>query len=315
MFSFRKNKSVDTPRRRLQAAGDERRERAAEIASDQNFTFRRNRTLTGSLSSQVSGAAELKGDLQSSRTHAHHLAIQRRKLLAVFGVVIVISGALTALLYSFTAYPRISTNTTALDEPQRYEKVVNEYLSRHPIERLRPALDEQRLAEWLQEKVPEVASVTQEGFYQLGITDFKLTMRQPLAVWIIGGKQYFVDDQGISFEKNYYETPAVSVVDQSGVQQSTGTTIASSRFLTFVGQVVAQAKQHGLVVQQAIIPAGTTRQLEVKLEGRGYPIKLSLDRPASEQVEDMKNAVGYFDAHQLSPQYIDVRVSGKAFYR
>ena len=141
-----------------------------------------------------------------------------------------------------------------------------------------------------------------------------MAMRQPIASWVLTGKQYFVDGEGIPFEKNYYETPVVSVIDQSGIQQTPGTAVASSRFLAFVGRVVSEAGKYSLVVEQAVIPAGTTRQLEVKVQGRGYPIKLSLDRPAGEQVEDMKNALGYFDARQ-APQYVDVRVSGRAYYR
>lgn len=315
MFSFRKNKSDGIPRRRQAGSGEVRQERATEADLEQNYTFRRNRTLTGSLSSNVSSAAEHTGDLQSSRTHAHHLTLQRRKIGSVLGVVLIIVACLAGLIYNLTATPVVRSSAALASESVRYENAINDYLNRHPIERLRFALDNKRLDDYLRVQVPEVAQARQNGYAHPGATDFTVTMRRPIASWIIGGKQYFVDEEGIPFEKNYYETPIVQVVDQSGVQQAPGTAIASSRFLGFVGRIVAEAKLAGLVVEKAIIPTGTTRQLEVVVQGRGYPIKLSLDRLPAVQVEDMKAAIGYFDSKQQTPQYIDVRVSGKAFYR
>lgn len=314
MKLFSKKSADDAPRRRQQTAGDERRERALE--REASTTFLRNRTLTGSLSSRVSSANELNSDLQSSRTQAHHLAHQRRKLTSALIGTLVIALVLAALLFDLTARPVVtSADHTVTVDTARYEHAINEYLSQRPVERLRIALDQKRLVEYLRQTVPEVYTVEQDGSAGFGATEFRLTMRQPIAGWIIGGKQYFVDDQGAPFEKNYYQTPVVNVVDQSGVQQSAGTAVASSRFLTFVGRTVSEAKQAGLIVKQAIIPAGTTRQLQVTLDGRNYPIKLSLDRPVGEQVEDMKRVVGYFDSKHQTPAYVDIRVSGRAYYK
>lgn len=314
MLPFRKKKS-ELPRRR-QTGEIDRHERVREIDAERerNNLFRRNRTLTGSVSARVASATEVNGDLQSPRAQMHHLTLQRRKVGMVLGMVLVIAGALFGLIYSLTVTPTITSDEALGLDTQRYSKAIDEYLARHPVERLRPLLNEAKLQDYLHQAVPEVKAVERQGFSKLGETNFVMTMRRPIASWVLVGKQYFVDGEGIPFEKNYYETPVVSVVDQSGIQQAPGMAVASSRFLAFVGRVVSEAKKYNLVVEQAIIPTGTTRQLEVKVQGRGYPIKLSLDRPAGEQVEDMKNAIGYFDARQ-APQYVDVRVSGRAYYR
>ncbi len=314
MKLFSKKSSSDIPPRR-RSTSVERQQRTVDHDQQQG-TFRRNRTLVGSLSSAVSSVNEAGGDLQSSRTQAHLLATQRRKIGGVLMATLLMVVLLTGLLFDMTVKPIVSSadNAVTLDK-SRYEKAITDYLSTHPLERLRVFLDRTQLNNYLRATVPEVVTVKQDGSAGLGATDFTVTMRHPIASWIIGGKQYFVDDQGVSFEKNYYETPTVSVVDQSGVQQSTGAAVASTRFLAFVGLTVSQATAQGLIVKQAIIPADTTRELEVMIAGHSYPIKLSLDRPVGEQVEDMKRAVGYFDTRQLTPQYVDVRVSGKAFYR
>lgn len=316
MKLFPKKSVDDAPRRRQQQAGDERRERALERAQDTGTTFLRNRTLTGSLSAHVSSANELKGDLQSSRTQAHHLAHQRRKITSTLMGTLAAIVVLSALLFDLTVRPVVTSADHAVSlDAARYEMAIRQYLDQRPIERLRGMLDETRLTEYLRHAVPEVATVELDGSAGLGASEFRLTMRHPIAGWIIAGKQYFVDEKGVPFDKNYYETPVVNVVDQSGVQQTAGTAVASGRFLAFVGRTVSESKQEGLIVQEAIIPTGTTRQLQVKLEGRGYPIKLSLDRSVGEQVEDMKYAVAYFDSKKQTPAYVDIRVSGKAYFK
>lgn len=315
-MSLFSKKSADVPRRRQSNSGDERRDRQAVRDMEQNHTFRRNRTLTGSLSSTVVSANETNSDLQSTRTHAHHLARHRRKLGGVLGVVVAAIIVLSALIFDLTVEPVITPSDHAIQlDEKRYSDAIKEYFSAHPFERLRIALDVQRLTDYLHQVTPEVSMVTQQGFAGFSKTEFKVTIRQPIAGWVIGGKQYFVDAQGVPFETNYYSIPSVSVVDQSGVQQTAGTAVASTRFLTFVGRTVSLSAKQGMIVKQAIIPQGTTRELEVQLEGYSYPIKLSLDRPVGEQVEDMERAVAYFEIKKQTPQYIDIRVSGKAFYK
>lgn len=314
MKLFSKKSAADVPRRRQNPDGS-RVTRATEADLEQNYTFRRNRTLTGSSSSLVNSVNEFGADMKSSRTHVHHLTYQRRRIASVLMGILIVIAVLAGLLYEITARPVVTVANNTPQDRVRYEKAIDDYLGAHPIERLRIMLNEQQLGVYLHQTVPEVLSVRQEGFAGFSATQFELTMREPVASWIIGGKQYFVDESGVSFEKNYYEMPGVSVIDKSGVQQSTGTAVASTRFLAFIGRTVSVARQQGLVVKQAVIPQGTIRELDVILEGHAYAIKFSLDRPVGEQVEDMKRAVGYFTGKGQSPEYIDVRVSGKAFYK
>jgi hypothetical protein len=53
----------------------------------------------------------------------------------------------------------------------------------------------------------------------------------------------------------------------------------------------------------------------IVLQGMTTQVKLLIDRGAGEQVEDMDHALVYLKSHGLAPGYIDVRVSGKAFYK
>lgn len=317
MSVFSRKKPDTAPRRRTSPQGADVPRSSRQNESDPAQTvFQRNRTLTGSLSSRVSSANEHQADLKSPRIHAHDLARKRRKLGSVLGVTLAACGLLGVVLYQFTARPVVTASDGSIPlDTKRYEKVFDEYLSRHPVERFRFVLDVGRLNEFVQRKLPEVVSTTPQGSAGFGASGFEVTIRKPLVSWMIGSTQYFVDSNGVPFEENYYDTPSVRIIDQSGVEQLDGTAIASSRFLNFVGRAVSQAKDSGLEVEQAIIPASTTRQVELRVKGHDYPIKLSLDRSVGAQIEDMKKAIEYFDTNKIAIEYVDVRVESKAFYK
>ena len=313
-------KQTERPTRRMardasaQQAGDRRTEATATHASSQ--LFRRNRTLTGSLSSHVSSASEHRADLQSPRIHAHHLARRRRSLLAIFAGVVLVCGLLLFVLFTFTARTEVSAGAVSIaGQQKRYQDAIEQYLLRHPIERVRVFLNNERLQASVVQAVPEVSSIQSAGSAGIGVGRFHIVLRTPVASWMIGSTQYFVDAAGVSFQRNYFAAPAVKIVDQSGVAQTTGTAIVSRQFLSFVGRTIAVAHSYNLTVEQVVIPSGAIRHVNVMLAGYGYPVKLSLDRPAGEQVEDMKNALGYLAGKGVKPQYVDVRIAGKAYYK
>ncbi len=304
-----KKKQTDLPRRRLAAA---------DIPVASSNIFRRNRTLTGTTSNRLD-AANIKSDLESPRIHVHHLSIQRRKVFGILIFVVASAALLWALVSNFTASLSVGISdmpTGKSFDSKTYEQTIQQYLGANPLSRLRPLMDEAALTAYVTNKLPEVANIEQLNNIGLGKTDFTVTMRTPVAGWRINDKQYYVDSSGMPFEQNYFSMPVVQIVDNSGVSlKESGTAIASRRFLSFVGRVVSLSKSSGYIVTEAILPSGTTRQLEIKLKDNNFLIKLSIDRPAGEQVEDMTRAVQYFASHGMVPGYIDVRVSGKAFYK
>lgn len=311
MSLFRKSAKTEVPRRRMNSEN-------SESIVTQADTFRRNRTLTGSISNALNSVGGPDADFVSPRKHVHHLTIQRQKvslfLLSVLGVIIF----LWFLISNFTAGSSVGfydlTISKQIDNA-RYEKVISDYLDANPLSRLQFAMNENNLLSYVSSKLPEVSDISQKGTVGLGITKFEITVRQPIAGWKINDHQYYVDSLGVSFEKNYYLDPSVQIIDNSGISSKTGEIVASKRFLSFVGKVVAYTKTSGYTVIEAIIPPDTTRQLQIKLKEVSYPIKLSIDRPAGEQVEDMCRAVKYLISKSRTPGYVDVRVSGKAFYK
>lgn len=293
----------------------------AELASG-SATFRRNSTITGSSSVHVASASELSGQLQSPRATAHHLHRQRRHLGLLLLGALVSAAMLIVLIYQFIGSVSISLygqiKPVSAAEQQLYQEKTVEYLNRYPLQRLRFLFNQDQLSDFLQaESLSEIKSVSSVQNDGLGSAVITVKMREPIASWLIQGDRQYVDADGVVFARNYFNEPAVEIRDESNFTHKEGQqvqAVTSRRFLQFIGRTVKYYDQHDFVVKQVTIPSSATRQVIVTLQG-GYNLRMTVDRPAGEQAEDGLRAVKYFKRKHIKPEYADVRVAGRVFYR
>lgn len=300
-------KQPDTSRRRQSDALND--------SLDERYTFRRNQTLTGSISPRVVTANDAAAQIRSPRAHVHELARRRQHVGLIFLLIMAVCLVLGFLIMQFTASVTVRSSELTMQLDARYAHDIEDYLSRQPIERLRFLMNEDRLLRYVQAAAPEVASLKVDGSAGYGKTAFVVKMRQPIVAWNINGNRQYVDDTGTAFTRNYFDDPKVQIVDESGIQITGGETVASNRFLGFIGRVVGLAKTSGYTVTDVILPRGMTREVDIRVEGIEYPVRFSVDRSAGEQVEDMGRAVAWLSARQQKPEYLDIRVSRRAFYK
>lgn len=277
--------------------------------------FRRNQTISSRRSSdEVAG-----GGSASNRHTLHDLATKRRKAGSVFLVAVGVVIVLSIILAQMTAKVSIVSASSGAIKPfdknlPSYQEAVNSYFGVNPAERMRFALNEPKLTDYVNSLYPEVEQIKIAGGAPLeAILSFKF--RQPVAGWQIGDKQYYVDSGGVVFEENYFNDPVVKIVDESGVEAAEGAAVASSRLLGFVGRVVALSKGRGYVVEKVVLPQDTTRRLDVSFVGVSYVVRFAIDRGAGEQVSDAARSIEYLSANGIGVSYIDVRVDGRAVYR
>lgn len=288
------------------------RRRGEPVSEDANRTgsqFRRGQTLSSYRAPQAD---------ESSRQHAHTLVAQRQKIGGVLLIVLAAVVFLALLLWQLIAQVYVTTSTQQLTksfDSSLYEASVNEYLELNPAERLRFALNQDALSAYVAAQHPEVERLAVSGSAGLAQSNFTITFRVPVAGWQIAGTQYFVDDAGIVFERNYYEAPTVQIVDESGIRPEEGSVVVGDRMLGFLGRVIALAGERGYTVTQALLPQGATREVDVILKDTPTRVKFSIDRGAGEQVEDMDRALKYMRERGIGAEYVDVRVSGRAAYR
>lgn len=104
-------------------------------------------------------------------------------------------------------------------------------------------------------------------------------------------------------------TITAEVVDESGGGQ------ISARVKEYIGRIERDLTELGYKVTKVVLPAGLSRTLYIDLEGMTTYFKVSLDRGTAVTAEDMVRMVEYLRVHDLTPEYVDVRVERKAYYR
>ena len=291
----------------------------ADVDDSQRYAFRRNRTLTGSLSPGVASVSEHNSELQSTRVQAHHLRRHRRRLgVALFAVLVVITGLTWMIWQSIVAVQIVTDNGASQPlNTKPYVDEIERYLSSHPFERNRVSFNSSAVTTYLQSHgFPEVSHVSLDATHrQIGTATLTVGMRKPVVSWKTGASRLYVDKDGVAFARNYYSDPTVEVVDQTGIQTVNNQVLASNRFLSFIGLIIGHLHEQGLTVSQVILPADTTHQLLVSIQGLAYPVKISVDRPAADQAEDTARAVRYLASKGITPKYLDVRIGGRAYYQ
>ncbi len=314
LFSRNKTKK-NTPARRRSTARSTTAdsEKPSSLYANQ---YRRGRTIAASDYMRKNAVNEKLHGEASPREKTRQLNKMRKTLVTASWVIGIGSIVLAGLIASFTANVVISfSGVDSIPDASRYEKSIQEYLSKNPTERFRFNLEDAHLTKYVVAEHPEVSSVVQDGFAGFASSGYTIALRKPVVSWQVGKQQYFVDNDGVSFARNLFSDPRVKIVDNSGVQHSAGTAIASERFLSFVGRSVALAQDNSLTVEKVSIPAGTSRQVELFIKDTPYPFILSIDRSAGEQIEDVLRSIQYFTRVGKSPLYVDVRVKGRAFFR
>lgn len=99
------------------------------------------------------------------------------------------------------------------------------------------------------------------------------------------------------------------IIDENGAKQ------ISVRVESYIALLEQDLTDLGVHVIKFILPTGTSRELYVDVEGVNYYFKVSMDRDAAMTAEDMVRMMKYLREREISPEYVDVRVQGKAYYK
>lgn len=281
----------------------EMREKILEERSREKGDFRRGKTISRHQKEQ------------SERSENQKLVIRRRKLGAFFMILAIFISLISIFLFQFISKVSVVSNESKSQNLSKYEKSVEEYLNINPSERILSNLNKNALLESLQKDYPEVLSISDIKFN--GLTSYKiyLNFRKPVASWLVDGKEFFVDSEGVSFNVNNFEKPSLNIIDDSGAIVSNGKNVASSSFFSFIGKLVSAANKQGLEVSKIRIPPLSLRQVEVSVKGVSYFARMSTADSAEGQIINFKKAIEYFITHKISPNYIDLRIEGRGYYK
>lgn len=106
--------------------------------------------------------------------------------------------------------------------------------------------------------------------------------------------------------------PTINIVDEDAANGEEIT----NRMRSYIGQVEKDLRDLGLQPTKAIIPTGTIREVDIYLSGYSGFIKMNIDRGSAVSAEDTERMLRYLSGIGVGDfQYIDVRISGKAYWK
>lgn len=109
--------------------------------------------------------------------------------------------------------------------------------------------------------------------------------------------------------------PVVELEPTTAIYDENAGENISKRTKTFVARLESDVKEHGLELERVILPYQKVREIDVYIKDHSEYYKMSLDRSPAVQAEDMSRMVLYLGEKELKPNYVDLRVEGKAYYK
>lgn len=122
------------------------------------------------------------------------------------------------------------------------------------------------------------------------------------------GKNAFHDYEAKKPQEEEYELKA-QIVDEDNRGK------VSTRTKNYIIQLEQDFRDLGYTVTQVTLPTGASRELYVDLAGEDVYFKVNTDRDTAVTVEDAVRVLKYLKENDLHPQYVDVRIEGRAYYR
>jgi cell division septal protein FtsQ len=243
----------------------------------------------------------------------------RRKLL--FGAldIILIILLVFGLVYSLMlkAQPKISATDLSYHPLSVYTSQITPFFN-SISDHNKITFNEGAVAASIQKQFPEVQTVRVELPFFSETPIVWLTISPPVFNLQSGGRSFIVDSQGIVVAKTT-DLPKlknlVNLTDQSGYPAVLGKQVLSSSSVDFINTVIKQA-QHAKVPISTLSLPPLAQELDLRTSDAPYYVKFYLGGDALTQSgQFLASRQKFNQTHQAPSEYLDVRVSGKIFYK
>lgn len=170
----------------------------------------------------------------------------------------------------------------------------------------------------LEKTFPEVDSATVELPFIGRQPVVRLGMFGPALNLEAAGKSYIISTEGVVVGEAGQLLPIKNlprVIDKSGSNISPGQQFLSPQQVNFIKVLVAQSKYAKVTIGSFVLPS-SAQEIDMKLAGVNYFVKFFTGGDPVEQAGSLFATLRHIKAKHITPSlYIDVRVTGKVFYR
>jgi hypothetical protein len=242
-----------------------------------------------------------------------------RSFFAAFLDAVIIIALLVLLAYSLIIRPdaRVQLNSELFHSAAEYQAAANKILKGIKYSN-KISFSEQDAAAKLEKQFPEIASVHIELPIISQTPVVHLKIASPSFVIISKGHSFIVDSEGVAVADaaNFPKADGlIKVDDQTGFADQLGKQVMSSSSVQFINAVANQSKHANVPISSLTLP-NAAQELDLRTSDRPYYVKFFLGGDSTLQSGQFLATRHQFDTTNSQPaEYLDVRVSGKIFYK
>lgn len=130
-----------------------------------------------------------------------------------------------------------------------------------------------------------------------------------VVVVLINQVNKMISEREAKIVEKYPVEPTVTIVDEN-----VGDNV-STRVKTFVARLEADAAEKNTQVDHVVLPFQKAREILIYYVGRNEYYRMTTERGSAVQAEDAERMMRYLDEKGLTPEYVDLRIEGKAYYK
>lgn len=252
-------------------------------------------------------------------------ALQRKKgwlnIWSVAGMLV-----LLCVLYSLTLVPSARLTVTnsrgipLLRDRQQYQRAADDILSESLLHRTKLTIDIEGITKQLQQKFPELASVTVTLPFMGHRPIIEVTTSRPAAYIKSGNEQFILNSEGRAvlsvsdIPKSVGTLNIPTIIDTSGLSVKIGKAVLTGDDVKFITTIFTQFAAKGLAIENFELPA-IPAELHLRVANEPV-IKCNLYTDAR-VIAGQYLAYRDSSAAQKTPakEYVDVRVEGKVFIK
>ncbi len=266
-------------------------------------------------------ASERSNQRQAKPNRNNSLSWWKHIPTIVAGAVILISLIYTL---SLSSSPKIiqpsSSENIFLQDINTYEKAAHKLFDQSFLNKNKITVNVSGVTRELQNQFPELESVS----ITLPLIGHNpiiyINPSMPAVILKSQSGSFVVNDKGIAIieayqVKNLGTLKLPTVEDKANISVSLGKGALSTVDINFIKAMYSQFKSKNTEVESFILPGGA-EELNVKLKGEPYLIKMNMLGDGREQVGSYLASKEHLAKQNKKPsKYFDVRVEGRVFYK
>ncbi len=171
-----------------------------------------------------------------------------------------------------------------------------------------------KLAAQFADKHPQLSGIKIKKKF-LNKIEISLTERQASLIWKTGNNQFVLSEDGRAYSQwSGGSTNLLIVTDGANLPVTIGQQVVPASFIVFTRQLISRLNEQKIAYSGISVPE-TTSEVYITTKD-GYILKLDTTRSVDDQIADLKAVIALLAKQKNKPkEYIDLRISGKVFYK